>query len=116
VQEAVVPLESRSPSSFVLYYDQTGGFATGVAVANVVGQSASVAVTVRDDTGTAIGSETLPFSSYGHIAYLLTDHYPATAQGRGTIEFKTPPGGQIATLGLRAGLAGTLSTIPAMIK
>jgi hypothetical protein len=115
-QEAVVPLESRNPSSFVLYYDQTGGFATGVALANAVGQSASVAVTVRDDTGAVIGSETLSLPAYGHTAYMATDHYPATAQGRGTIELKTPAGGQIATLAFRASTAGTLSTIPAMVK
>jgi sugar lactone lactonase YvrE len=116
VQEADVPLESRNPSAFVLYYDQTGGFATGVAVANVTGQSASVAVTVRDDTGTVIGSETLSLLAYGHRAYMVTDHYPATAQGRGTIEFDTPAGGQIATLAFRASTAGTLSTAPSMVK
>jgi hypothetical protein len=46
----------------------------------------------------------------------VTDHYPATAQGRGTIEFDTPAGGQIATLAFRASTAGTLSTAPSMVK
>ena len=31
LQEAVVPMEWRSPSAFVISYDQTGGFATGLA-------------------------------------------------------------------------------------
>jgi uncharacterized repeat protein (TIGR01451 family) len=116
VQEAVVPLESRTPSSFVLSYDQTGGFGTGVAVANVLNQNASVAVTVRDDTGAVLVSDNLQLAAYGHTAYMVADRYPATTQGRGTVEFKTPTGGQIATLAFRASAVGTLSTIPSMAK
>ena len=80
--------------------------------------SANVAVTVRDDTGAVLASNTLAtLSPYGHTAFLLTDpgYYPITAGKRGTIEFKVPAGGQIGTLAFRAAL-GTLSTIPAMVK
>ncbi len=117
-QEAVVPLESRTPNSFVLWYDQSDGFVTGMAVANMAAASASVAVTVRDDTGTVLASSTLPtLNPYGHTSFLLTDpaYYPVTAGKRGTVEFKVPSGGQIATLAFRAAL-GTLSTVPAMVK
>ena len=111
-----MPLEARNPSSFVLAYDQTGGFATGIAVSNMVGQGASIAVTVRDEIGTTIGTETISLPAHGHTAYMMRDHYAATATGRGTVEFKTPSGGQISTLAFRASAAGTLSTIPSMTK
>jgi hypothetical protein len=118
LQEALVPLESRTPNSFVLWYDQTGGFVTGVAVANMTAASASIPVTVRDDAGNVLATSTLPtLNAYGHTSFLLTDaaYFPATAGKRGTIELQVPAGGQIGTLAFRAAL-GTLSTIPAMVK
>jgi hypothetical protein len=50
-QEASVPLETRTPNSFVLVFDDTDGLATGVALANVANSPANVVVNVRDDTG-----------------------------------------------------------------
>ena len=76
---------------------------------------ASIAVTVRDDAGTVIATDNLSVSAYGHKSFLVGDQYPAAASKRGTIEFRVPPGGQIATLAFRAAL-GTLSTIPSMAK
>ena len=34
-QEASVPLETRTPNSFVLVFDDTNGLTTGVALANL---------------------------------------------------------------------------------
>ena len=58
-QEAIVPLETRSASSYVLAFDDTSGIATGVAVANLEAASAVIPVLVRDNTGAQIGSATL---------------------------------------------------------
>jgi hypothetical protein len=116
VQEAVVPLETRNPSSFVLWYDHTDGFATGMAVANMAAAAANVAVTVRDDTGAVLATDNLPFLVHGHKAFMVGDKYPATALKRGTVEFQVPAGGQIGTLAFRASAAGTLSTIPSIAK
>ncbi|MGD0499911.1 MAG: putative Ig domain-containing protein [Bryobacteraceae bacterium] len=116
VQEAVVPLESRTPSSFVVWYDHTDGFATGMALANMAATGANVAATVRDDTGAVLATDSFPLSAYGHTAFMVGDKFPATALKRGTIEFQVPAGGQIGTLAFRASAAGTLSTIPAIAK
>jgi len=35
---------------------------------------------------------------------------------RGTIEFDTPPGGQIGALGIRIPVAHTFTTLPALAK
>jgi hypothetical protein len=115
-QEAVVPLESRNSNSYVLAFDNTSDLATGVALTNITSTAVSVGVIIRDDTGTQIGSDTIPLTPNEHISFMLTDDYAFTAGKRGTVEFDTPSGGQIAVLGLRATPAGAFTTIPVLAK
>ena len=100
-QEAVVPLETRNASSYLLAFDNTGGVVLGVALANVSAQAGSVPVVIRDDTGTQIGTGTIPLVASGHTSLVLSSQFPITANKRGTIEFDTPTGGQISALGIR---------------
>ena len=116
-QEAVVPMETRNASSYLLAYDNTGGVVLGVAVANVSAQAGSVGVIIRDDNGTLIGSGSLAMSANGHTSFVLSTLYPETAGKRGTIQFNTPAGGQISVLGIRTtplGDSNTLTSIPAL--
>lgn len=113
-QEAVVPLETRNASSYLLAFDNTNSAALGVAVANIRAQAANVSVIVRDDSGVQIGSGSLPILASGHTAFVLSDLYPATAGQRGTVEFDTPSGGQISVLGVRTTPPGTLTSVPAL--
>lgn len=55
-QAAVVPLEARNASSYVLAFDNTADLATGLAIANLASSQASVGVVIRDDTGQNIGT------------------------------------------------------------
>jgi hypothetical protein len=76
-------------------------------------------VTVCDDTGTTIATETMALAANGHYAFtLVTDKYPATANIRGTIEFDKPANAQISALGIRipTGAAHTYTTLPALAK
>jgi len=113
-QEAVVPLETRNASSYLLAFDNTNSAALGVAVANIRAQAANVSVIVRDDSGVQIGAGSLPILASGHTAFVLSDLYPATAGQRGTVEFDTPSGGQISVLGVRTTPPGTLTSVPAL--
>ena len=118
-QEAVVPLETRNASSYLLAFDNTGGVALGVAVENVSSQPAFIPVVIRDDSGTVTGTPgaTIFLAGNGHYSFLLSMLYPVTAFKRGTIEFDTPAGGQISVLGIRTTPLGdttTLTTIPAL--
>ncbi len=115
-QEAVVPLETRNASSYLLAYDNTGGIVLGVAVANISTQAANVNVVLRDDTGAQIGTPLpLALTSNQHKSFVLSSQFPATANKRGTIEFDTPPGGQISVLGIRfTPPNNALTTIPAL--
>ncbi len=117
-QAAVVPLETRNASSYLLAFDNTGSIATGLAIANVASNPASINVIVRDDTGAKIGSGSVNLSAYGHNSFMLTDSkqgFPATAGKRGTVEYDTPSGGQISVLGLRANGAA-LTTLPVLAE
>jgi hypothetical protein len=87
-----------------------------VAVANLSSQAANINVVLRDDTGAQIGSP-LPIAliSNQHKSFVLSSQFPATAGKRGTIEFDTPPGGQISVLGIRfTPPNNALTTIPAL--
>ena len=115
-QEAVVPLETRNASSYLLAFDNTGGIALGVAVANISTQAANISVVLRDDTGAQIGTPLpIALTSNQHKAFVLSSQFPATTGKRGTIEFDSPPGGQISVLGIRfTPPNNALTTIPAL--
>jgi hypothetical protein len=119
-QEAVVPLETRNASSYLLSYDNTGGIVLGVAVENVSAQDAVIPVIIRDDTGVVISAPgaSISLPGNGHTFFVLSDQasgFPVTADKRGTIEFDTPASGQIGVLGIRfTPPNNALTTIPAL--
>ena len=116
-QEAVVPLEGRSSSGFLLAFDNTAGTSTGIAINSVGSGAVQVPVTVRNDTGAKIATDTLTLQSNGHLAFtLVTDKYPQTAKIRGTIEFDAPLNAQIGVLGIRIPVTHTFTTLPALTK
>jgi hypothetical protein len=119
-QEAVVPLETRNASSYLLPFDNTNGLVMGVAVENVAVQDAIVGVIIRDDNGVVISTAgaNLALPGKSHTSFVLSDPtlgFPVTAGKRGTIEFDTPSGGRIAALGIRFSPPNNaLTTIPAL--
>ena len=56
-QEAVVPMETRNASSYLLPFDNSpsdnGNLVLGIALANISAQAVTVQVVIRDDTGAA---------------------------------------------------------------
>jgi hypothetical protein len=120
-QEAAAQLQAVNAPSYILAFDNTGGLSTGLAIANLAAQAASVNVVIRDDTGAQIGTGSIDLPAQGHTSFGLTDTssggWAVTAGVRGTLEFDTPSGGRIAPLGLRiAPISGgfTIATIPVM--
>ena len=111
-QEAIVPLETRNAGSYILEFDNTGGLATGVAVANLASSDGAISAIIRDTAGAPLGFETLAIPANGHSAFVLADRFRETVNQRGTVAFVTPPGGQVSVLGLRFPASGMFSTIP----
>ena len=111
--EAVVPLVTTGAIRYVLPFDNTGSLSTGLAVANLSSQAASVAVIIRNDRGLQIDNETIQLRPSGHTSFMLASNYGSTAGIRGTIEFTSQSGGEISVLGLRAN-GPALTTLPAL--
>jgi hypothetical protein len=114
-QEAVVPMETRNAASYLMAFDNTNGIALGVAVDNVSASAGNVGVIIRDDTGAQLTTDSLAVSASGHSSFVLSTQYSVTRGKRGTVEFDTPPGGQISVLGIRfTPPNNALTTIPAL--
>ena len=113
-QEAAVPLETRNASAYVLAFDNQSGIATGVSIDNLSAQANDIAVTIRDDAGVQIGSDSIGLPGNGHTAFVLASQYPATANKRGVLEINTRLARQASALGIRFTPPGTLTTIPVL--
>ena len=100
-QEAVVALETHNSGSYVLWFNNSGDFITGLAVANSSTNAALIPVIVRDEAGNQIGTQTLELPPLGHVSGALTSIINNTGGKVGSVEFRTPQGGQISVLGLR---------------
>jgi len=113
-QEAVVPMETRNASSYVLAFDNTNNVLTGVALENISTGQSGIPVIIRNDAGAILTTGSITLPANGHESFVLSTVYPSTANIRGTIEFDTPPLAQISVLGIRYTPPGTLTTIPAL--
>jgi virginiamycin B lyase len=119
-QEAVVPLETRD-GSYILAFDNHD-FVTGVAVANPSPLPASILVSLWDEAGALLGTDTIALPPHGHKAFTLTDSSqfatiaPLAAGRRGAIAFDRPLSGQISVLGLRFTPTGAFTSIPVAAK
>lgn len=114
-QEAVVPMESRRAGSDVLWYDNSAGFVTSVAIANPSAAAAVFDVILRNEGGEEIGRSTLNLPGHGHTAFESYSRFPATADGRGTIEFRAQGSSPVSVLGLRFN-SSSFTTIPVLAK
>jgi hypothetical protein len=127
-QEAAVPLQRRSESHFLLPFDHTNGFATGVAFANpaqstesVITGSASLALTFRDESGNILLSTAMNLAPGNLVAFSLTDRYPELANKRGTLEVVltnavTLTDGSVSALGLRFTPLGSFTSVNPIVK
>ena len=113
-QEATVPFETRNAGGYVLAFDNTAPLATGVAIANLSSQPASVGMILRDDTGATLQTTTIPVPANGHYSFVLGGAYPLAAGRRGTVEFDST-GAQISVLGIRAN-GNAFTSIPVLTR
>ncbi len=111
--EAAVPLSSEVDNRFVLLFDNTAGFVTGVAVANSWDTALPVHVTIRDEAANVIGAETLQMAAFEHTAFQAPLKWTVTRGIRGSIEFSTPVGTTAlapSVLGLRFNPSGPFTS------
>jgi hypothetical protein len=126
--EASVPLQSLIESSFSLYFDNTNGASTGVAIANLAGAPAAITATVWDRNGNLVTLQPVAVpltqndaNGNGHDSFMLPGRIAATANIRGIIQFQGNPGsqlvppGQLTGLGLRTDANNLFTSIPTIV-
>jgi hypothetical protein len=115
-QDAIVPLETRQAASYVFPFDDTGGAATGVAVANSSATAATIPVIIYDPTGAQIAIDAVTLPAHGQTAFVLGARIAAAVNSKGSARFNTPAGGAISVLGLRFPSSGAFTTIPVIAQ
>jgi hypothetical protein len=120
VSEGTVPLQTQSPYSIALPYDNTEGFAMGLALSNPTPIQETITATYRDANGNYLGSHGLYLGPYGHMSGLFSNLFPMTAGQRGIIQFNSTNAagssavsaiGGLAGIGLRFSPAGTFTSV-----
>ena len=97
--EGTVPLQTQTPSAFILPYDNTGGFVMGVALANLSASSVIITATMWDDNGTLLGSQGINVAGSGHTSFVLPTQLPLTSGKRGIVRFQSSGAGGLTAHG-----------------
>jgi len=113
VSEGTVPLQSQAVSAITIPYDNTGGFATGVALANLSASSTILTATSWDDSGNQLGTQNITLAASGHTSFVVATQFPETIGAGGVLVFKSTSLG-IAGLGLRFSPFGTFTSVPTL--
>lgn len=113
-QEAAVPLNSTLMQRSLLPFDNSSGFVTAMAIANVSqSETAKVRVAFRDELGRIIKVDKLPdIPARGHYAFTLPSQWAYLDGKRGTADFWITTG-QISLLGLRFNPTGAFTSFEA---
>lgn len=109
--EGTVPLQSQFQSTLIVPYDNTNGFSTGVALANLSPSQAGVIVSMWDQNGTSLGTQTMALAGSGHTSFVMLTELPPTAGTSGMVQFQNPSGA-LDGIGLRFSPYGTFTSLP----
>jgi hypothetical protein len=116
-QQADEPLDAGKSADYIVPFDNTNGSSTAIALANTSAHAVTAAISIRNDTGSVLLSDTVTIPAMGHRSFNLADRYGSvTAQRRGTLEFTTPTPGSLSVLGLSFNATGAFSTVPTIAK
>lgn len=112
--EAVVGLGTSFDKGFVLLYDDTSGFQSGVALTNASSTPVDISVTVRGQDGQMIGTAAMvPLEGFGHQAFFLYQLNAAVTGQKGSVSFSANSG--FAALGLRFSPVGPFTSFPPLL-
>jgi hypothetical protein len=115
--EAMLVFEQPKGRTILLPYDNSGGFQTGIAIANLSPSSrADLMLVLRDEAGITISQESVPLPARGHVAFAASDRYSVLSGRRGTLEVISSLGDGITVLGLRFNPFGSFTSVPVITK
>jgi hypothetical protein len=114
--EGTAPVQGNGAARVLVAFDNTAGFRSAFALANMNASTVTVTATVRNESGFQVDRESFALPGLGHAAFVSTDWFGATAGIRGTIEFSTGTGTSLVGLGLRFNPTGSFTSIPATLR
>jgi hypothetical protein len=116
--EAMLAFEQRQGSAFLLPYDNSNGFQTGIAVTNQSPDSpADLTLVLRDEAGSTLSTEFLSLPARGHVSFPTGAKYTVISGRKGTIEVRSySAGSRINVLGLRFSPSGSFTSVPTVAK
>lgn len=111
--EATVPLETSFKPSFLLPYENTNGFTTGIGLADLSEDTAvTITATLYDENGAQLAQRPLAVPNGGHVSFSLTDKFPEAASHRGFVLFQGSDAGLITGLGVRVNPLNSFTSAP----
>jgi hypothetical protein len=111
--EAMLAFEQREGAAFLLPYDNSNGFQTGIAVTNQSPDSpADLTLVLRDEAGSTLSTEPLSLPVRGHTSFSIADKYNVLSGRRGTVEVRSSSGSRLNVLGLRFSPFGSFTAVP----
>jgi hypothetical protein len=114
--EGTTPLQTTFASQMALQFDDTAGYNTDVAVANLSANAATVSASVMDQNGNLLGTYSLSLPAMGHTSFVVPSQFGVTNNQIGLIQFSNSSGGNLGGVGLRANtVTGTFTTVPVII-
>jgi len=113
--EGTVPLQTLlTASSVIVPFDNTGAFATGIALGNLNGSAVNFSAAFFDDNGNSLGTQTISLPGSGHTAFIVSSQFAFTANTKGLMKIIGPSG--LMAVGLRASPYGTLTAVPVPVQ
>ena len=114
--EGTVPLQTLLTASTVIVpFDNTGAFATGIAVGNLNSSAVNLSVAFFDDNGNSLGAaQTISLPGSGHTAFIVSSQFAFTANSKGLMKITGSSG--LMAVGLRASPYGTLTSVPVALQ
>ncbi len=114
--EGTTPLQTVFASQMQLQFDDTAGYNTDLAIANLSNNSATVTATVLDQNGNLLGTYSLSLGALGHTSFVVPNQFGVTNNQIGVVQFTSSSNGNIAGVGLRASTTtGTFTTVPIIV-
>ena len=117
VSEGTSPLQTQFESRLDVPYDNTGGYNTDLAIANLATTAATVTATVLDQNGNLLGTYSVSLNASGHTAFVFPSQFGVSANQQGLVQFVSNAG-NLAGVALRANTGaatGTFTSVPVIL-
>jgi hypothetical protein len=109
--EGTVPLEVGLSGGVIIPYDNTNGYRTGVALTNPTASTASLQLTITDQTGSRITSSQIDLRPFEHVAFFMTERFSQSSDLSGMLQLQNSSGA-VTGIGLRFSPTGTFTSVP----